>query len=134
MSALQEIAQLRQRLEELEKQEQEKAKNEMLKSTSLEYNLNNLEIIVEVKACDHVRCDNGMGCNWAKIAGTKWPHEIDDKREREIAEQKIEEVKNHYQKNLTKGYNADLSYLEAILGSLKIMDKRIATLEERINT
>ena len=133
MSALQEIAQLRQRLEELEKQEQEKAKIEMLKSTSLEYNLNNLEIIVEVKNGDSKR-GNGGGCNWAKIAGTKWPYEIDDKEERKIAEKKIEEVKNHYQKNLTKGYNADLSYLEAILGALKIMDKRIATLEERINT
>jgi len=131
MSALREIAQLRQRLEELEKQEQEKAKNEMLKSTSLEYNLNNLEIIVEVKNGDLKSTTSGR--NWAKIAGTKWPHEIDDKEERKTAEQKIEEVKNHYQKNLTKGYNADLSYLEAILGALKIMDKRIATLEERIN-
>ena len=71
---------------------------------------------------------------WAKIAGTKRLDEIGDKLEYDIAQKKIEEVKNHYEKNIIKGSNDELAYLEAILGALKIMDKRIATLEERINT
>ena len=131
MTALQEIAQLRQRLEELEKQEQEKHLDETLKTTSMEYNLNNLETIVEIKKGERKKQPY-----WAKIAGTKWPHEFaKDSEERKFLVPSFERVvSEHYEKNLSKGGNGNLSYLEAILGALKIIDKRISNLEEKINT
>ena len=128
MSALSEIAALKARLEDLEKQEQAKAKEETLKATSLDHNLNNLETIIE-----HKKGSLSSNVNWAKIAGTKWSHKCSTKEEHEEAEEKIQSCKDYYSKNLQTGFNGEISYLEAILGALKIMDQRLSKLESKDN-